>query len=230
MVVTSGVPRDQDERKALEALIVDDDDLGKLEALIAEFNIFEAIGAVSRNRRKDPMNLLDAKAAFPLLKAQQLVSPLAQTTERFRDKHLLQTHHGVPSHVKLLPHAKERAEERWQTQPRVPANTLILPYAGEKGAKVNRAIESTIEAMLNANHEAFYLELHRGTHYDKAMTVYRNGSKTAEHVVFLLYRNNIGVVHFERADNLQSGIPWTTPFSPAIIVDPEGDASMPKEQ
>jgi hypothetical protein len=176
------------------------------------------------------MNLLDAKAAFPLLKAWQLVPPLAQTTEKFQDKHLLQAHQGVPSHVKMLSHAKERAKERWQTQPQVPANTLILPYAGEKGAKVNKTIESTIAAMLNASYTAFYLELHRGTHYDKAMTVYGNGPKTAEHVVYLLYRKDRGIMHFERADNLQSGIPWTTPFSPAIIVNSKGDASMPKEQ
>jgi len=59
MVVTSGAPRDQDDRKSLEALIVDDDDLGKLEAMIAEFNIFEAIGAVrSELRHSDALAFL----------------------------------------------------------------------------------------------------------------------------------------------------------------------------
>ena len=59
MVVTNGAPRDQDDRKALEALIVDDDDLGKLEAMIAEFNIFEAIGAVrSELRHSDALAFL----------------------------------------------------------------------------------------------------------------------------------------------------------------------------
>ncbi len=37
---------DQDDRTALEAFVVDNEDLERLEALSAEFNIFEAIRAV----------------------------------------------------------------------------------------------------------------------------------------------------------------------------------------
>ena len=42
---------DQDDRKALEAFAVDNEDLERLELLSAEFNIFEAIGAVRQELR-----------------------------------------------------------------------------------------------------------------------------------------------------------------------------------
>jgi hypothetical protein len=44
-------PANQDDRKALEAFVVDNEDLERLELLSAEFNIFEAIGAVRQELR-----------------------------------------------------------------------------------------------------------------------------------------------------------------------------------
>ena len=41
----------QDERKALEAFVVENEDLERLEALISEFNVFEAVGAVRSELR-----------------------------------------------------------------------------------------------------------------------------------------------------------------------------------
>jgi hypothetical protein len=41
----------QSERKALEAFVVDNKDLERLESLLTEFNIFEAIGAVQQEER-----------------------------------------------------------------------------------------------------------------------------------------------------------------------------------
>ena len=45
MLSSATVSLKQDDRKALEAFVSDNDDLEQLETLIAEFNIFEAIGA-----------------------------------------------------------------------------------------------------------------------------------------------------------------------------------------
>ena len=41
----------RNDRKALEALVVDNSDLERLEALLDQFNIFEAIGAVRQELR-----------------------------------------------------------------------------------------------------------------------------------------------------------------------------------
>jgi hypothetical protein len=49
--VTQPTASDRENRKALEALVVDNDDLERLELLIGEFNIFEAIGALRQELR-----------------------------------------------------------------------------------------------------------------------------------------------------------------------------------
>jgi hypothetical protein len=65
---TAEAPPVQDDRKVLEALVVDNDDLERLETLIAEFNIFEAIGSVRHELRHSELLafLLDPNEAHGL--------------------------------------------------------------------------------------------------------------------------------------------------------------------
>src|SRR4051812_3228254 len=55
VVCDEGVVAPAQDRKALEALVVDNEDLEQLEALLDQFNIFEAIGAVRQELRHSAM-------------------------------------------------------------------------------------------------------------------------------------------------------------------------------
>ena len=51
MTVEAEIPEDKRDRQALEALVVDNPNLERLEALLDQFNIFEAVGAVRQELR-----------------------------------------------------------------------------------------------------------------------------------------------------------------------------------
>lgn len=156
------------------------------------------------------------------------VPRLPDTTEKFEDKHLLYSHRGIDGHKDFKPYVSERGDKRWQSQPKIPANTLVLPYKGEQGEKVAEAVNRTIDSALNSkNYTKFYVVLFRGVHYDKAMTVYKDGQHTAEHVVYFLYEKDIGFVHYERPSGLKEGIPILQPqMTPTIHVSPDGSAEV----